>query len=145
MKNLRLSLLNSVIETSGVFYNKYSNSFNALKGIIELEGKETINKLPSLFFDEFKSIEKAINNLDVRLPDVPLLIVEQYFFRNAKNLSKFVYIEWGLVKTDFKVIDLYLILETFFSRIYMLCIGIADYYNLDIKLKNERKERVDYI
>lgn len=140
MKNLRLTLLSSIIASNGVHHGKYSNAFNSMKAIIELEEKETKNKIPKEFFDEFKSIEEHTLNLHEKLTDVPLLVVEQYFLRNAKNLNKYVYVEFMKKNVEFKVVDLYLILEEFFIRLYLLAVQIADFYNLEIKLKKSTKE-----
>lgn len=146
MRNLRINLLSGIISSSGVHQSKYSNCYNELKAIIELEKKEKDkDKIPKSFFEEFEEITGSINNLSERTEGVPLLILEQYFLRNSNDLKKYVYIEYDEVKIDMMTGDLYLILEEFYVKIYLLAVKIADFYNIDIKLKKERKEEDTYL
>ena len=135
MKNLRLTLLSSIISAQGVYHGKYSGGYNAIKSIIELEELENNNKIPQSFFDKFKEIQILSANLNEKLHGVPLIVIEQYFLRNSQNLNKYVYIDYNHLNIEFIVIDLYVILERFFNEIYALAVRIADYYNLEVKLK----------
>ena len=146
MRNLRINLLSGIISSSGVHQSKYSNCYNELKAIIELEKKEKDkDKIPKSFFEEFDEITKSINNLSEKTEGVPLLILEQYFLRNSNDLKRYVYIEYDEVKIDMMTGDLYLILEEFYVKIYLLAVKIADFYNIDIKLKKEKKEEDTYL
>lgn len=137
-KEIRTILLSKVLSMEGIFQHKYSTAYNCLLAIIELEKKEThTEKLPNRFFERFDEITKLLDNLDEKVKDIPLLIVEQYFIRNSSELSKYIFIQYGKIEgnSDLQCFHLYEILEAFFQKVYLLCVEIADYYSLEIKLK----------
>ena len=141
MKNLRLNLLSNIIGITGVNPFKYSTAFNSLNAVIELEKKETKNKLPESIFKEFEDIKNRENNLNDDLKGIPLLILEQYFVRNSNNLDKYIYIQYNTINKELRVIELYLVLERYFEKMFILASKIADYYNLEIKIKTDTKEK----
>ena len=146
---LKQTLLSDIISGKGIYQHKYSTAYNWIKAVIELEKKEKINKIPDRLFNKFKEIEfKTINGLNERFAGIPLLILEQYFFRNNNDLNNYIAIEfrYSISENEEKTIevtniyctDLYLLLEEFFNEIYFLAIEILDFYSLEIKLKNEK-------
>ena len=143
-RDLRTLLLTKIISSEGMHPYKYSACFNALKSVIDLENKDKDDRLNKVLFDKFKDIEKSITNLDERIKDFPLLIVEEYLMRNQGNLDKYIYLTYNNLENtgDIQVMDLYIILEKFFEKMYHLAVEIADYYSLDVKLKssNENQE-----
>lgn len=143
MKNLRVVLLGEVIGNE-LNMNKYSIAFNSLKAIIELESKETHDKIPDSLFKLFDDILLKKDNL-INDKNIPLLILEQYYVRNVNNLNKELYIEYNNINFTMRVSTLYVILEEFYNTLYSLAITIADYYNLEIKLKKSNQETQNFI
>lgn len=140
-KELRTTLLSQILSMEGVFHHKYSTAYNILTSVIELEKNEREkNKLPKEIFERYEKIKSRAFNLDEKIKGFPLLVVEQYFLRNSKQLDAYVYMVYGdLEYTDFQSINLYELLENFFREIYFLCVEIADYYSLEIKLKSKKQ------
>lgn len=145
MSKIRLTLLGNIIGNSGVYQHKYSTGFNSLKSIMKLESKETQNKLPLEMFDRFKELEDNLTNINPKVKGIPLLVLEQYFLRNTNNLNNWVYIEYGKKGTDLRIVDLYLMLETWFSELYLLASEIADYYNYEVKMKSSSEEDFEMV
>ena len=125
-----------------IISNKYSIAYNNLKAVIELERLESEDKIPNALFDMFNNISETKDNLS---SNTPLLILEQYYMRNMRNLNKEVYIEHDNNGYSIKVSDLYLILEEFYIKIYMLAVTIADFYNIEYKLKKQNLGEENYI
>jgi len=138
--NLRLTLLGEIISNNGVIQNKYSNAYNSLLAVIELEYNDEKDKLPQKLFDEFEEIKQITCNLSPETKDVPFIILEQYYFRNFNDLNREIYIEWRTNAFEMKIKELFLLLEDFFHKIYMLAVKIADFYNLEFKLKKNNKD-----
>lgn len=137
-KELRTILLSKILSSEGVYYGKYTDSYNTLKAVIELERKENDrSRLPDTFFDKFDFLTSKLYNLDPRVEGFPLMVLEQYFMKSSDSLDRYIYMSYGKLESasDYKVIELYEILESFFIQIYMLAVEIADYYSLEIKLK----------
>lgn len=146
INNLRLNLLTGIIAGSdGVSMNKYSTAFNCLKAIIVLELSEKKDKLPKQLFKDFSELEKQADNLSEKFPNIPLLIIEQYFLRNNKTLDAEIYIEYNHLNISVVITELYILLEDFYFKMYLLAVQIADAYNLEIKIKSERTSQTDYL
>jgi len=143
--NLRMTLLGEIIGSTGLVQNKYSQGLNNLRAVIELEKDEVKDKLPEDIFREFENIKAKSFNLSSDLKGVPLLIIEQYYLRNHRDLSAEIYIEWKDLSLDMKIKELYLILEEFYYLIYILAVKISDYYQLEFKLKKSRDSSSEYI
>lgn len=143
MNRLRIELLSKIVSQSeGVFQNKYSGAYNVISSIVYLEKKEkeSNQRLGEEIFKKFDEIENLSNNLNKDLKDVPLLIVEQYFLRNVATFEKFLVINYDERDiVDLKVYDLYLLLENFYKKIYMLAVEISDYYTFEFKLKETKQ------
>ena len=134
---LRKIMLSKVISSEGVFHHKYSIALNTMKAIIELEQKEKENKLPSEYFKRFSDIEKNSSHINTLFKGIPLLLLEQYFLRNSKTLDKYLNISYKNIDIEtFQVYDLYLALEQYFLKLFMLAVEIADFYSIEIKIKN---------
>jgi len=145
MKNLRLTLLGEIIGSASIIQNKYSVAYNNLSAVIELERNDSKDKLPDTLFEEFEAIKQITNNLSNETKDIPFLILEQYYFRNYRDLNREIYIEWKNVAFEMKIKELFLLLEKFFNKIYMLAVKIADYYNLELKLKKTNEVKASYL
>jgi len=145
MKNLRLTLLGEIIGSASVIQNKYSMAYNNLSAVIELERNDNKDKLPDTLFKEFETIKQITNNLSNETKNIPFLILEQYYFRNYRDLNREIYIEWKNVAFEMKIKELFLLLEKFFNKIYMLAVKIADYYNLELKLKKTNEVKASYL
>jgi len=145
MKNLRLTLLGEIIGSASIIQNKYSIAYNNLSAVIELERNDNKDKLPDTLFKEFETIKQITNNLSTETKDIPFLILEQYYFRNYRDLNREIYIEWKNVAFEMKIKELFLLLEKFFNKIYMLAVKIADYYNLELKLKKTNEVKASYL
>ena len=144
MNNLRVHLLSNIL-SSEYNFNKYSISLNNVSAVISLEKEETKNPLPNSLFKEYDEILSLSNNLLSSDKKVPLLILEQYYSRNSANLNKELYIEYNNSNFEVKVSELYVLLEEFFMKIYILAVKISDYYNLEIKLKTNKDEEQKYL
>jgi len=145
MNNLRLTLLSGIIGSSGISYNKYTNSFNSLKAVIKLEHSEKKDKLPKYMFEEFDKLENIKDNLNKKFSGIPLLILEQYFFRNSKTLDAEIYIEYEHKNINAIITELYILLEDYFFKMYLLAVEIADFYNLEIKIKKDTQSKTEYL
>jgi len=145
MNNLRLNLLSGIIGSVGVSYNKYTNSFNSLKAVIQLERSEKKDKLPKYMFEEFDELENIKDNLNNKFSNIPLLILEQYFFRNSKTLDAEIYIEYKHKNINAVITELYILLEDYFFKMYLLAVQIADFYNLEIKIKKDTQSKTEYL
>lgn len=138
MNKLRLSLLSNILGGRGVYENKYTLGYNSLKAVIELELKEKKDRLPKHIFDRFNNIQENLSNVNEKLVGVPIIILEQYFLRNTKSLNRYVYIMHEDIEIEIKVIEIYTILENWYFHLFLIASEIADYYNLEIKLKKEK-------
>jgi len=140
---VRKILLSDIMSSKGIYENKYTDAFNSIKAVIELEKKEKkSDMLPDSYFTRFIAIEKNSDKLDDQLQEVPLCVVEQFFMRNSRDLGRYLYMSYGKVEVhNMQVINLYDILERFFMKIYILAVEIADHYSLEIKLKKDNKNK----
>ena len=144
MAKLRQVLLNKIISTEGVFQHKYTMAYNTLIAVMKIEEKEKAkDRLPSSFFDKVKGIQSRYSNIDGIVSGVPLLILEQYFFLNSKDLGKFLWFEYNKIEIELKIYELYLMLESFFIEIFEIACEIMDYYNIEMKLKSNKDNSLD--
>lgn len=142
---IRKILLSKILSMEGTTPSKYSTAFNTLKSIINIELKErSKERLPEEIFIKFRNIEESSTKLDENLQGFPLLIIEEYFFRNIDSLDKFIYLAYNKLEyAEYKVINIYEILEQFFQQIYFLAVEIADFYSIEIKLKSNKQNNKD--
>lgn len=136
---LKQGLLYNILDNRDV-KDKYSKSFLSLKNVIDLEQKE--NKT----FD--KNIIKKYNNIkdkyDNFLNNIPLNVIETFFYRYSKDLNDYIYIEYHKNEVnDLKVIDIYIMLEDYFKQVFNLACEIANFYNLEIKLNSSSNDNID--
>lgn len=125
-----------ILDNSNVA-NKYSKAYLNLKNVIELEKKENA-KFDKSIIDSFNELSKKYNSF---INKVPLRVVETYFRKYAEDLEYYVYLEYeGNEVSDFKIIDIYIKLEDFFSECFELACMIADFYNLEIKLNKDKSD-----
>jgi len=134
---LKLGLLGLIIDNVTT-HNKYTKAFLNLKTVFELEQNENF-KFSKEFKLKFEGLKRQYLNFD---NDIPLQVIEKYYFLNFENLNKYVYVEYnGNELSDTKIIDLYLKLENYFNEVFALACEIADYYNLEVKLKSDNQKQ----
>lgn len=115
--------------------NKYSKSFLNLKNVIELD-KEDIKKD---YVKKFNKIEKEYNKF---LNNIPLSVIEKYLSLFKGDLNDFCYILYdGFEISGYTAIELYNLLEMFYSKLFFLASKIANYYNLEIKLNKDIEQQ----
>lgn len=132
---LKLGLLSLIIDNINT-PNKYSKAYMNLKNVFELEKQDGF-EFSKEIIKEFAKIEKRYLNF---LNDIPLQVIEKYYFLNYENINKFVYLEFEDKEvTDLRILDLYLELETYFNQIFTTACEIANLYNLEIKLNSQSK------
>ena len=137
---MKLGLLGLIIDNINTS-NKYSKAFINLKNVFELEENDNF-EFTKVFKLKFESIKKKYYNFD---NGIPLQVLEKYYFVNHEKLNKFIFIEFGGKElSDVKTIELYLRLENYFNEIFALACEIADFYNLEVKLKSNNKQE-DFI
>lgn len=140
-----MTLLGEIISSNNILQNKYSKALDNLSAVILLERDETKDKLPKSLFNDFEEIKSKCNNLTALTKNVPLLILEQYYVRNFRDLSREIYVEWNDDAFEIKIKELYLILEKYFYEMYIMAIRIADFYNLEFKLKKGKEDTSSFI
>ena len=121
---------------------KYSRSFLNLKNVFDLESKEKFSFSKEIL-KKFADIEKEYHSF---MSGIPLSIVEAYYNENLSDLKKFIFIEYtGKEITDVQVIDIFYKLEGFFAKVFALACEIANYYNIEIKIKGDKGSKVEMI
>ena len=138
----RVALLTYIISSVGVYQHKYSAAFNAIRAVMNIEYEEKgKNKLPERIFRKYDKIVQMSSALSDKLKGIPLVVVEQYFFRKGSALNNEIYMMYGNIEVvGLKAVDIYVILEEFFNNIYDLAVEISDYYTIEIKLKRSSDE-----
>ena len=133
---IKQRLLHDILNSKGVFYHKYSNSYNAIKNILELEFEEDreVNKKIKPKFDEitkkYKDFYKGIS----------LIVMEQFFMRNNKDLGKIIPLEFNdNYYGEVAAMELYVMLENFFNEIFKLAVIVANLYSYEIKFNDMSK------
>lgn len=120
---------------------KYTKSMLNLKTLIDLE-KMSKFKLNG---DNLKEYEELLQLELSFIGGIPLKVIEIHFYNNANNLNSYPYIEYEDVDIDnVRAIDMYILLEEFFERIFGLVTIVADLYNLEIKINNKAQISTDW-
>lgn len=128
-KNLFIEIFNPNLK------DKYSKSLLNLKTIIDLEKSENF-KIPQFIEEKLKIIFNKENNF---INDIPLSIIEYYFNKKIDNLNSYVNIQYKDFELNIKANELYLLLEKYYSDIFLVSSQLAIYYNLEIKIKDENE------
>ncbi len=75
---------------------------------------------------------------------IHILIIEKHFFTKKDRLNGFVSIyidkEDGQQELQIPVQELYIELEDFYSKMFLLASILANYYNLEIKINDKQKD-----
>lgn len=75
---------------------------------------------------------------------IHLLIIEKYFYTKKDRLNGFVCIyitnQEGEKELMIPVQELYIELEDFYSKMFLLASILANYYNLEIKINDKQKD-----
>lgn len=148
--SLKKNLLIDILAYDNATPLKYSKCLLNLKTIFEIEKQESF-KYPDYFYKIFNELREKEKNF---INNIPLLIVEKYFYAKNQNLNGFVSISYLIPNEKGENIehnlnmssnDLYLILEDYFSKIFMLASLMANYYNLEIKVNDTATKNKTFI
>jgi len=139
---LKESLMTEILQMSNnQSTKKYTKSMLNLKTLIDLE-KMSKFKLNG---DNLKEYEELLQLELSFIGGIPLKVIEIHFYNNANNLNSYPYIEYEDVDIDnVRAIDMYILLEEFFERIFGLVTIVADLYNLEIKINNKAQISTDW-
>lgn len=127
-ENLLLDILNPLEKT-----NKYSKSLLNIKTAIELEKEEDF-EIPTAILSKFNLLEKRANNF---LNGIPLKVVEKAYYLHAKNFKKSIFMSYKNNSLTMNINEIYIELEEYFNKIFILASLMANYYNLEIKIKTK--------
>lgn len=132
---LKINLLISILENTPT-PNKYTKAYLNLVNVHKLEKEDG--------FDFPENIENKILNVTSKyesfLNNIPLQVVERYYNEYKQEINKYVFLEFNEKElSEMKIIDLYLLLEDFFSEVFEVACQIANYYNLEVKLNDANK------
>jgi hypothetical protein len=137
---LKLSLLSLILDNPNIG-NKYSKCFLNLKNVFELEQNEEF-EFSEKFIKSFEELEKKFNSFH---NGIPLSIIEKYYIAKVNELDEYVYIEYNEKELTLRIIDLYVLLEQYFSEIFSLACEIADYYNLEVKINSGTQKDKEFL
>jgi len=138
---LKQGLLYNILDNHDI-HNKYSKAFLSLTNVIDLEQKENKGFDKNLI-QKYKNIKIIYDNF---INDIPLNVIETYFFKYNKDLNEYIYIDYrGKEICDIKVIDLYIQLENFYKEIFNLACEIANFYNIEIKLNQNNSNTIETV
>lgn len=139
---LKSSLLYMILDNA-MTSNRYSKAFLNIENVFKLESKDPDFVIPKELLNTFKELKKRYDSF---LSEIPLLIIERYYFDHANDMNKFVYLEYDEKElSDIKIIDLYNELEQFYNEIFELACEFASYYNLEIKMNKGESSGSDYV
>lgn len=138
---LKQGLLFQILDCPNI-PNKYTKSYLNLKNVFELEKSDNFTFDDELI-KKFSDITIEFNSF---LNKIPLKVIETYFKTNAEKLDDYIYLEYkGNEVSDMKNIDLFMELEMFFDKLFSLACEIANFYNIEIKLKNNKDSTIEMI
>lgn len=134
---LRLNLLIDILNPMDV--NKYSKSLLNIKTIFYVEEKEKF-VFPQNILDLYAEVIEKEDNF---LNNIPLLIVEKQYYRKSDNINGYVsiYME-NQRELNIPVSELFILLEKYYAKMFLLASLLANYYNLEIKINDKRKDEV---
>ncbi|MFW6282491.1 MAG: hypothetical protein ACOC1P_00355 [Minisyncoccales bacterium] len=133
---LKVSLLFEIIGGDNSL-NKYSRGFEILENVIQLEKKEN-EKFDLEIESKFKELKKRYMDF---LNGIPLKVLEKHYINKRENLNKELYLEFMEKEvTNFKVIEIYLLLEDFYRELFSVACMIANFYNIEPKINNKNSE-----
>jgi hypothetical protein len=133
---LKASLLYMILENPQIT-NRYSRSYENLKNVIDLELKESPSMKEDIVYKKFKKLQNQYNSF---YHEIPLKIVEKYYFKYREKLNHYVFIEYKKKDFNIKIIDLYFLLENFFLEVFECACMLANQYNLEIKINHSSSD-----
>lgn len=110
---------------------KYSKSLLNLKTLMELEMKETDFKIPVEIQNMYNSIVERENKF---ISGIPLKIIEKYYFMKSDKMNSYINIEYLEEQLNIRCNEVFMILEEYYSEMYLLASIFGNYYNLEIKI-----------
>ncbi|NCC71495.1 hypothetical protein EOM09_08030 [bacterium] len=135
-ENLILDIL-----SNDIINNKYTKAILNLKTIISLETEEGFvlsNKIKKLY-------DNIIKKENCLIKDYPLKILENEFYKAKNNNKRHIDIMYNGNCHSIEYYDLYIILEAYYEDIYTLVSIIGNFYNLDIKIKQNSNTSNDFV
>ena len=127
-ENLLLDILNPLEKQ-----NKYSKGILNLKTALELEKEEGF-EVPEKILNDFAKLEKRSKSF---INNIPLVIVEKYFYKNQDKFKKEVFVKYAEHSFNKPINEIYLELEQFYNELFITASMLANYYNLEIKMKTK--------
>ena len=112
---------------------KYSKSLLNLKTLMIIEKKDNF-VFPDEIYNLYKEIIKVEDNF---LNGIPLRIVEKYYFMKSDKLNSYINIEYGEYQINKRVSEIYILLEEYYSKLYLIGSLIGNYYNIEIKVNTD--------
>jgi hypothetical protein len=147
---LKLNLLIDILSYDNASAFKYSKCLLNIKTLWEIEKSEGFNFTPFFVQIYNEIVEKEHEFMN----KIPLLIVEKYYYSKITNLNGYVSINYFVKNDDgddedrilnIPVNDLYLELEAYFNKIFLLASLFANYYNLEIKINDTATKNKTFI
>ncbi len=134
-ENLLIDTLNPRNE-----FEKYSKCILNLKTLIQLELNDEF-VFPDNIIKLYDEIIKREENFYLQ---VPLKIFERYFFQKSGNLNSYINFEYNEKTINIKTNIIFLEFENLYQQIFLCASLIANYYNIEIKINDNRKNN-EYI
>jgi len=147
---LKTNLLIDILAYDSSALFKYSKCLLNIKTLFEIEKTEGYI-FPQNYYEIYNSILEKEKDF---LNGIPLLIVEKYFYNKIQHLNGYVSISYYTKNENdeniehninMTVNDLYLLLEDFFNKIFLLASLLANYYNLEIKVNDTSVKNKTFI
>jgi len=129
---LKEQLIFEIMTIDNFLSDKYSKSYINLKTLFEIED------------DIDKDLKKQFNQIEAEYLDFldgfPLEIIEIYYYRNKEYLNKYLNINYKNLESyaKYRVSDVYMKLELFYNRIFLIASKIANLYNLEVKVNQNK-------
>lgn len=134
---LRQNLLIDVINP--VEINKYSKSLLNLKTLFYIEQKEGF-QFPKNILEIYNEILEKEDNF---LNEIPLLIIEKQYYRKASNINGYVSIYMSNQRElNLEVAELFILLEAYYSKMFLLASLVANYYSIEVKINDKKKDEI---
>lgn len=132
---LKASLLYEIFTMQHNDPMRYSKAYLNLCAVVEIEEQED-NTFNVKLLEEFRKLQQQYH---LFIDNIPLPIAQDYYSRNlGSSMNKFIYMEYQNEAPDSLLLsDLFLRLEEFYSKVYILACKIANMYNIEIKVNTD--------
>lgn len=134
MLRLKENLLIDVLSPRTEY--KYSKSILNLKTIIALEKQENF-KIPESIITMYNKVLKQETDF---INGIPLTIVERYYIGKQDKLNSYLNIAYKDSELNIQVNQLLMLLEIYYTELYLIASLLASFYNLEIKINNKNND-----